>query len=352
MSSEKDATQKFNGATKKLTGDVLDLIHPGYLEQPSYQILPADLNVAVGGGSDIAGDPSYIAAIMGNILGDELTKDQNYLAGVIGAYSITGVKATTYPAGAVLAQITDGVTEADGAVVAYIDGDGSVTKANAAFKGMSNNSTPGSGFDYGLDLHGEAHDGYNDLAILKADVRMSHEVSILNGEGVPTDGVAGTGAGFAEISSEYHDRTNGDIYVNAGTKASPAWKAQPKAGLFGAPVDLGPFGTNARDKDVDYQNTTGKAILLMVNTTGMAVDTGGGDVFAFTDLYVENATPPSQDVYTIGPRLTASLAGQQITNYGLIVFIVPAGYYYRIESNLQGDQSVIGVAYWYEQELF
>jgi len=231
MSSPEDAVQKFNGSNKKMTGDVLDLTNPGYAEFNSYQILPADLNLAVGAGSSIAAKPKYLAAIMGNILGDALTKTKNYLAGVIGAYSITGVKATTYPAGGVLAQITDGVTEADGAVVAYIDGDGSVTKATAAFKAMSNNSTPGSGFEFGLDLHGPAHDGYLDLAILKADVRMAHEVCIITGVGAPVDGVAGTGAGFAEIGSLYINRAaNGGqtLYANSGasaTKASPEWIA-------------------------------------------------------------------------------------------------------------------------------
>lgn len=190
----------------------------------SHQVVGPDLNVSADVGSDDGGDPKYIATIMGNILGEDLSNAANYLAGVIGAYSITGTKSTTYPAGAVLGQITDGVTDADGAFVAYVDGDGSVTKANAAFKAMSNNSTSGSGFSYGLDLTSAAHDGYSALAILKADVRMSSDVCLLSKAGAPTDGGSGTGAGFAGIGSIAIDRTNGKLYVNGGTKASPTWK--------------------------------------------------------------------------------------------------------------------------------
>lgn len=195
----------------------------------SFQPIAPDLSLDAAAGSADGANPKYLAAVMGNILGDSLTKDANYLGGVIGAFSITGTKATTYPAGAILAQITDGVTQADGAVVAYVDGDGSVTKANAAFKAMSNNSTAGSGFDYGLDLTSPAHDGYNDLAILKADVRMTNDVCLFEKAGVPVDGVSGTGAGFAGPGSMCIDITNKNVYINANTKASPTWKLVTRA---------------------------------------------------------------------------------------------------------------------------
>jgi len=202
-------------------------IEKEYGDENSFQPTASDLALKAGAGTSAAGDSSFLAAVMGNVLGDLLTKTKNYVAGVIGHFSVTGSKSTTYPAGGVLAGIGDGVTEADGAVVAYVDGDSALTKANAAFKAMSNNSTPGSGFDFGVDLHGAAHDGYNDLAILKADVRMSHEVCILNGSGVPVDGT--TGATFAEIGSMYIDRDAGNAYINAGTKASPVWKLITRA---------------------------------------------------------------------------------------------------------------------------
>lgn len=198
-----------------------------YSGEGSYQPIAPDLNLADDAGSSDGGDPSFLAAVMGNIISADMSTDANYLAGVIGAYSITGVKATTYPAGAVLAQISDQVTEADGAVVAYVDGDGGVTKANAAFKAMCNNSTVGSGFDYGLDLYSPTHDGYLELPILKADVRCSNQVVIMNGAGAPVDGT--TGDNFAGIGSMYIDRTNGDLYIQTAVISNPVWKLVTRA---------------------------------------------------------------------------------------------------------------------------
>src|SRR3972149_3563712 len=152
----------------------------------SHQMVAADLTLGAAAGS--SAEPKYLAPIMGNLFGAALTATKNYLAGIIGAYSATGTRATTYPAGAVLGQITDGVTEADGAVVAYIDGDSALAKANAAFQAMSNHSTPGSGFDFGLDLLGAAHDGSPALDILKADLRLSSDVCHLSGAGAPVNG--------------------------------------------------------------------------------------------------------------------------------------------------------------------
>lgn len=49
------------------------------------------------------------------------------------------------------------------------------------------------------------------------------------GAGVPTDGTSGDGAGHSEIGDKYRDQTNGDVYINAGTKASPTWKLVTRA---------------------------------------------------------------------------------------------------------------------------
>lgn len=202
---------------------------PLTLQDNSFQPIAPDLNLAVAAGSNTSADPKFLAAGMGNLIGNALTRLANYLAGWIGAYSITGVKATTYPTGALMGIVMDEVTDVDGAVTAVVDGDSGVTKANAAFKYMMNNSTGGSGVDYGLDLFSAAHDGFAEAAVLKSDLRLSKEVCVLNDAGVPVDGGAGTGAGFAQIGSLYLDRTNGNGYLNAGTKASPTWKLITRA---------------------------------------------------------------------------------------------------------------------------
>ncbi len=52
---------------------------------------------------------------------------------------------------------------------------------------------------------------------------LTNGVHILSAPGAPTDGVSGTGAGFANIGSLYINVTNGDHYRNTGTQASPTW---------------------------------------------------------------------------------------------------------------------------------
>lgn len=200
-----------------------------YSSASSKQVVGPDLTLAAGAGRNIGDGTSFLAPIMGNVLGANLTKTGTYIAGLIGAFSVTGAKGSHLQVAGVLGIIMDTVTDADGAVVALIDGDSGVTKAEAAFAYRMNNSTAGSGVNFGLDLFHAAHDGFNEAAILKADLRLSKEVCVLQGAGVPTDGVAGTGAGVTEIGSIYLDRTNGEAYINAGTKASPTWKKITRA---------------------------------------------------------------------------------------------------------------------------
>lgn len=149
-------------------------VSQSYGANHSFQSIAADLTLGTNAGSADGSNPKYNAAAMFNLFGADMVSDADYLAGVIGAYSITGTKATTYPAGAVLGQITDGVTDADGAFVAYIDGDSSLTKARAAFTVMNNNSTGGSGFHWGLDLKGATHDGFPAVSFLDGEMRFSN----------------------------------------------------------------------------------------------------------------------------------------------------------------------------------
>lgn len=138
----------------------------------SFQPIAPDLNLAAGAGDDT--DVSYIGTVMANILGDALTKTKNVIAAVIAKLSITGARASTYPVAAMVAEVGDGVSDADGGVVAVLGGDSAQTNARAAFTVDNQNSTPGSGFDYGLDLQGSgAHDGYPAVEYLQADIRFS-----------------------------------------------------------------------------------------------------------------------------------------------------------------------------------
>jgi len=86
------------------------------------------------------------------------------------------------------------------------------TAVNSAF--LATDTGANTGWNFGFDLYG--------ASIVKAALRDANEVCFLSGAGVPTNGT--TGAAFAEIGSIYADLTNGKLYVNGGTKASPTWK--------------------------------------------------------------------------------------------------------------------------------
>lgn len=197
----------------------------------SFQGIAGDTTLTAESGRDKGEGGSFQAAIMGNIHGSNLLETGNFVAGVIGVYDIQGTNASELPKAGVLGSIFDGSTTADGIVVAEIDGSdpSAVTRAGAAFKARQLNMNAGSGVDYGIDLYDTAVSGYMSsptlpLAVAKADIHGTFQVSIMNGAGVPTDGV--TGATFAEKGSLYIDRTNGKLYINggAGTLASPVWK--------------------------------------------------------------------------------------------------------------------------------
>lgn len=60
---------------------------------------------------------------------------------------------------------------------------------------------------------------YSQLSSFKAHKEMWDLV----GDGAPTDGTSGTGAGIAGPGSTYMDFTNQVLYTNTNTKASPTW---------------------------------------------------------------------------------------------------------------------------------
>lgn len=143
-----------------------------YADDGSYQPIGPDLNLDPAAGTSDVGDSAYLAPIMGNVIGDLLTKTKNIIAGLIGKFSVTGARASTYPLGGVVGEIGDGVTEADGAVIAVLGGDSAQTNARAAFTVDNQNSVPDSAFEYGLDLRGVDHDGYGLVEYSGADIRF------------------------------------------------------------------------------------------------------------------------------------------------------------------------------------
>lgn len=200
------------------------LVNAGvYQGMGSYQPLGIDLEIAADAGSGTETNPKFLAGGMFNLLGANLTKDSNYLAGVIGAIAVTGAKASNYPVAAVMGVLFDGV-QADSIVLADLDGDdgGSPTNARAAFGVSVNNNNAGSGCDYGLSLHAAANANYSGTPIgftpLKADIEFSNQQQLRALTGAITANVTTTNAPIGSIGITSHATGRGKLFMSDGTK--------------------------------------------------------------------------------------------------------------------------------------
>lgn len=54
-------------------------------------------------------------------------------------------------------------------------------------------------------------------------VFFGEPTALFTNAGAPSNGTSGTGAGWAGKGSLCADATNGVLYINTGTKASPTW---------------------------------------------------------------------------------------------------------------------------------
>lgn len=224
----------------------------------SVQALAGDLTVAAGYGSSTATAPVYAAGVMGNLISTtNMTATQNILGGVIGKYDLTGTNSSVMPKAAVIAELGDTSTTANGAVMAVIGGDSGVTTAQSAYGVMSLNSAFGSYFDIGLDLYRAAVGSYLAVRYNTAAIRVPNNTWImsrnaagtgntnlisLNASDVITLGSAltvangGTGAatftsngvmygnGTSALQVTAQGGTNTILVANAG---APAWSATP-----------------------------------------------------------------------------------------------------------------------------
>jgi hypothetical protein len=195
-----------------------------YSDDGSRQALEADLEVAAGAGTSDADDSAYLGGIMGNVLGAALTKTHNIIAGVIGKLSVSGARATTYPLAAVVGEIGEDSENADAGVMAVIGGDGVAVNADAAFAIDHLNSNPGAGFNWVVNGHREAHDGYDAGIPLKGFARVA-----VNGGGLPVGIFFGVAADDAAIVSQVGaDNTIGDgsLYISHLDNAGKLFQKQ------------------------------------------------------------------------------------------------------------------------------
>jgi hypothetical protein len=141
--------------------------------------LASTLTISAAFGSSDYQDPASSQAVRGRVTGANLTETRNYITGVTGSYNITGTSPSLFPKAGVLGVIGDQTTTADSAVMAYLDGDGGLTTANSAFGVAMVNTTPASGFKYGLDLKFKATDiASSNTAYTQADIRLYNGLTI------------------------------------------------------------------------------------------------------------------------------------------------------------------------------
>ena len=131
-------------------------------------------------GSNDVNDPASAQAVRGRVTGSNLTKTRNYVAGVTGQYLVTGTNASEFINTGLLGVVGDQTTTANAAVVAYLDGDGGLTTAGSAYGVSMKNSTPGSGFDYGLDLQFiNLNVAGTTTPFKQADIRFNNGVTVV-----------------------------------------------------------------------------------------------------------------------------------------------------------------------------
>jgi hypothetical protein len=197
-------------------------------------------------GSNNANDPASAQAVRGRVTGSNLTKTRNYVAGVTGQYLVTGTNASEFINTGLLGVVGDQTTTANAAVIAYLDGDGGLTTAGSAYGVSMKNSTPGSGFDYGLDLQ------FIDLNVAgtttpfkQADIRFNNGVELvanvantisIGANLTVTGNITSTGIILLNSSEDLADAAAANLQVTASyfttSTASTATLAAGTAGLI------------------------------------------------------------------------------------------------------------------------
>lgn len=142
----------------------------------------------------------------------------------------------------------------------------------------------------------------------KPGVRFGNNVGIFNGSAAPVDGTSGTLVGVAGPGSIYM-RTNGAVYVNTNTKASPTWVSLGVGATDAAlttPAITGGSMSGVTNSDfkvlaatADYDTTTTPATL-----TGFSWTVAASGVYIF-DVEL-NTTMTTTGGLTVNFKLTTA----------------------------------------------
>jgi hypothetical protein len=263
-------------------------------------------------GSNNVNDPASAQAVRGRVTGSNLTKTRNYVAGVTGQYLVTGTNASEFINTGLLGVVGDQTTTANAAVVAYLDGDGGLTTAGSAYGVSMKNSTPGSGFDYGLDLQ------FINLNVVgtttpfkQADIRFNNGVKLVaNTAGnisinanVTVGNIIATNIG--NIANINLDGNVSNVLRGDGTWGADANSAYGDSNVV---TLLGAFGSNtivtSGAANVGNLSATGNIIGATITSTGIVLLNSSEDL---ADAAAANLLVTSSYFTTVAAE-TATLA--------------------------------------------
>jgi len=233
-------------------------------------------------GSNDVNDPASAQAIRGRVTGSNLTKTRNYIAGVTGQYLVTGTNASEFINTGLLGVVGNQTTTANAAVVAYLDGDGGLTTAGSAYGVSMKNSTPGSGFDYGLDLQ------FIDLNVAGTTAPFKQADIRFNNGAIQRDTATVTCAGNASTvvytaSGQYQHTIRLLIQVEGFVGAAAGWDTQACEMII---------AKSWRDNDVSA------TVYAVVHTSVAPLATFTAEWNALTNrVEVLCATPSANSVY-------------------------------------------------------
>jgi hypothetical protein len=251
-------------------------------------------------GSNDPNNPASAQAVRGRITGTNLTGNSNYLTGVTGQYLITGTNASDFLKTGVLGVVGDQTTTADAAVVAYLDGDGGLTTAGAAYGVSMKNSTSGSGFDYGLDLQ------WIDLGLTGldapfkiADIRLNNGVEIV--------------ANVANAVSIDANVTLGSVVVSND------------ANLVGN-LDVGGYANVVGDLEVGGEANVAGNLTVTLDVSANAFSGDGTNLSNVTADYVTITNANANTVGTFYPLFANATSGVvELDNFGNTIEFNPQG---------------------------
>jgi hypothetical protein len=340
------------GTVNAATGNVTGNLNVGNLDIANGRANVTGVAATIGGGATVGvksilaidsafgsndpNDPASAQAVRGRVSGSNLTKTRNYVTGVTGQYLITGTNASDFVKAGVLGVVGDQTTTADSAVVAYLDGDGGLTSAGSAYGVSMKNSTPGSGFDYGLDLQ------WIDLNLVgmtapfkQADIRFNNGVELVANVANTVSIDANIVLGALEVTNDATVFGNLDVALDANVTGN----------VFASAFDGD--GTNVSNVTATYvtitnanANVVGTFYPLFANATSGVVELDNfgptiefnpqGSILSFGQANVEVITNGGDEIMNLdgnNNKIRMSVSGVSnafaVSNVSVAVSTVP-----------------------------